>query len=324
MLVVPVYNMMLAPDATLYFRREMLKRASGGKTFDVGEKVILVVARENSGTKDFTSDSFYPIGVAGVITEMNSNGFVVINTQYRVDLFDIYIAPGNTIQLEIHRRPDIDDIDSDVEREKLRNLKEEMRKYSAGFEWGDTAKFFIDQIHSIGMAACVMGPILNTSNEERYEILAEDSVSKRTEHIEKILYEFMEVGRITNEAVSSQQKEYQQRLQEAAIKRQIEHLQKELDEMHPENVSDVEKFSQKIAESGMNETARREAEKVLNRLKQEGRESAESGMLYDYLDFITGLSWKKEEAKHIDLDEAEKILDEDHCGLEKVKKRILQ
>jgi len=104
----------------------------------------------------------------------------------------------------------------------------------------------------------------------------------------------------------------------------MEHLQKELDEMHPENVTDIRRFEQKIAESGMNDTARKEAEKVLNRLKQEGSQSAESGMLYDYLDFVTGLSWKKEEAMHIDLQKAREVLDEDHYGLDKVKDRIIQ
>ena len=54
--------------------------------------------------------------------------------------------------------------------------------------------------------------------------------------------------------------------------------------MHPENVTDIRKFEQKLRESGMNETARAEAEKVLNRMKQEGQESHEYGMLYDYLD----------------------------------------
>ena len=47
-------------------------------------------------------------------------------------------------------------------------------------------------------------------------------------------------------------------------------------------------------------------------------------MLYDYLDFVTGLSWKKQETEHIDLSEAERILDEEHYGLDKVKKRIIQ
>ena len=104
----------------------------------------------------------------------------------------------------------------------------------------------------------------------------------------------------------------------------MEHLQKELDDMHPENVTDLQKFEAKIKESGMNDIARKEAEKVLNRLRQEGQQSVESGILYDYLDFVTGLSWKKEDAKNILLSDARKILDEDHYGLKKVKERIIQ
>ena len=78
-------------------------------------------------------------------------------------------------------------------------------------------------------------------------------------------------------------------------------LQQQLDEMHPENISDVRKFETKIAQSGMNEEARKEAEKVLNRMKQEGKDSHEYGMLYDYLDFVTSLSWKTEEQTEINL-----------------------
>lgn len=74
----------------------------------------------------------------------------------------------------------------------------------------------------------------------------------------------------------------------------------------------------------MNETARKEAEKILNRMRQEGSDSHEYGMLYDYLDFVTSLSWKKEEPQKIELKKAQRILNQDHYGLEKVKKRILQ
>ena len=63
---------------------------------------------------------------------------------------------------------------------------------------------------------------------------------------------------------------------------------------------------------------------MLSRLKQEGKNSAEYGLLYDYLDFLANLPWGKAEAKDIDLDEAEKILDADHFGLAKVKRRIIQ
>lgn len=59
-------------------------------------------------------------------------------------------------------------------------------------------------------------------------------------------------------------------------------------------------------------------------MKQEGSSSPEYGNLYSYLDFLSGLPWIKEEAKAIDLLEAEQILEEDHFGLKKVKKRILE
>ena len=317
MIVVPVYNMILTPNATVFFQVDQLRRSSGGSGVAVNERVILAPLKENGKNKELTEDSFYPIGVSGAITELNAQGYAVIRTHRRVN-------PDHTIQLTVSHRKEIEDLDEETEAEKLKNILQEMHDFAKGFEWAESMEFWMNQIDSIGTAAFACSPWMKMSAEERYAILEEDSKAKRTEMIEKALYEFLEVGRITNEAVSSQQKEYQQMYRESAIKKQMEHLQKELDEMHPENITDVQKFEKKIAESGMNETARKEAEKVLNRLKQEGKQSVEAGMLFDYLDFVTSLSWKKEEARQIDLEKARKILDEDHYGLKKVKKRIIQ
>ena len=324
MIVVPTYNMILAAEANIFYPLDQIRRSAGASGVVAGEKVILLVAKENKSFTALEEDDFYLIGVAGNITELNQQGYAVIHTQYRVNVEDVRIYPDHTIRVMTSRRKDVEDLDRDLEQEKLQALIQEMREYASGLQWAESAEYFINQVDSIGMAACIMSPLVRISNEERYAILAEDSKAARVELIEKTLYEFMEVDRITNEANSSQQQEYQQRYKEAAIKRQIEHLQKELDEMHPENVTDIQKFQQRIMESGMNETARKEAEKVLNRLKQEGKESVESGMLFDYLDFVTTLSWKKEEAQTIDLDAARRILDEDHYGLRKVKDRIIQ
>ncbi|MCR4673134.1 MAG: endopeptidase La [Lachnospiraceae bacterium] len=324
MIVVPTYKMIIAPDAALFLPADQLRRNAGSGGVAVGEKVILIVAKENKSFSELEESDFYPIGVAGTVTELDRQGFAVIRTQYRVNVEDLRVYPDHTIKLVTSRRKDTEDLEPAVEQEKLKALIQEMHSFSSGFDWSETAEYFIKQVDSIGTAACVMSPMLQISNEERYAILAQDSKRERIEMIEKVLYEFMEVGRITNEANSSQQQEYQQRIKESAIKRQMEHLQKELDDMHPENVTDVQKFQQRIAESGMNETARKEAEKVLNRLRQEGKESVESGMLYDYLDFVTTLSWKKAEAQRIDLGSARRILDEDHYGLKKVKDRIIQ
>ncbi len=323
MIVIPVYNMLLLPEANLYFQINELRKLSNSRSIVLNEKAIVIMAKEKIDPKQLNEESFYPIGVVGMISDIR-NGFITVSLQYRVDLENVFINPDQTIKLSISRRNDIQDLDGDEAREKLQDLIAEMKKYASGFEWGKSADAYIDQVDSLNMAISIMSPWLKLSNEERYELLKEDSQARRAQRIEEIMYEFLEVGRITNEATSSQQKEYQQMYREAAIKRQMEHLQKELDDMHPENVTDVQKFEKKIAESGMNETARKEAEKVLNRLRQEGQQSVESGILYDYLDFVTSLSWKKEEPRHIDLQKARDILDEDHYGLDRVKERIIQ
>ena len=315
--------MLLLPEANLYFNLEELRKISGSRTIALNEKTIVILTREKLNFKSLTEESFYPIGVVGYISDIRE-GFVTVSLQYRVNLENIFINPDHTIKLSISRRNDIVDLEESEKREKLKDLISEMKKYASGFDWGKAADVYIDQVDSINMAISMMAPWLKLNNEECYELLKEDSIAKRTQMIEKIMYEFLEVGRITNEATSSQQKEYQQMYREQAIKRQMEHLQKELDDMHPENVTDVQKFEKKIAESGMNDTARKEAEKVLNRLRQDGQQSAESGILYDYLDFVTSLSWKKEEPRNIDLNKAREILDEDHYGLDKVKDRVIQ
>jgi ATP-dependent Lon protease len=303
---------------------DQIKKTSGSREIAPGERVVLIVAKENKSLNELDGDSFYPIGISARITEVGRQGFVLLQLGYRVDVENIEIRPDRTISLNSTRRVDIEDLSPEVEARKVSELVDEMRKFASGFDWGESIEYWLTQINTLGKAASAVSPWIDESNERRYAILAEDSMAKRADLIEEMLYGFLEVGRITNEAMTSQQQEHQQMYRETAIKRQMEHLQKELDEMHPENVSDIQQLENKIAESGMNETALKEATKVLNRLKQDGGQGAESGMLYDYLDFMTGLSWKKAEPQHIDLDQARRILDEDHYGLDKVKDRIIQ
>ena len=323
MTVVPVYNVVVVPDSNIFFAIDAYKKMTGRAPFE-GEKVILMMLRANDSREDLEKDSFYPIGVSGVITEVNAGGYLVIRTHGRVHFDEITVYSDHTIELSVSRKPDEEDLDPAYEAERLEKLRKLVIEYTSQFQWGSLTRAYADQWSNIGEIASIMSPWLNIENEERYALLAEDSRKKRSEAMEKILYENLEMFHVNNEARNAQEEGYQKVYREQAIKKQIEYLQKELDEMHPENITDVRRFQVKIEESGMNETARKEADKVLNRYKQEGQNSPESGMLYDYLDFITGLSWKNEDAQQIDLDEAEAVLEEDHFGLKKVKERIIQ
>ncbi len=323
MLVVPVYNKLIVPYADIYFQTPDFEKLAG-RGVALNEKVTLLVLKNPQTREDWTDESFYPIGVSGVVSEISQDGYIGVKTMNRVNVDSAYVNSDHTIDLTLSRRNDIQDLDETASYQKLQALKKEIVQFSEGYQWGAWVKAYAEHISSIGTLAAGVSPWLTISNEERYQILEEDSEAKRTEKLEQILYEYLEVAKVTGEANASQQKEYQDRYREAAIRRQMEYLQKELDEMHPENISDVQKFEKKINESGMNETAKKEALKVLSRVRQEGQDSQEVGMLYDWLDFVTGLSWKKEEQQFIDLGKAQEILDEDHYGLKKVKQRIIQ
>ena len=323
MLVLPVYNKMVLPYADLYFQTEEFKSLSGNNVA-MGEKVIIIISKENQERGEMTDESFYPVGVSGVVSDISSEGYIAVKTLNRVNIDTVYVNADHTIDLTISKRDDIRDLDEMDSYQKLLDMKKEVMEFSDQFKWGPVWNGYVEKIGTAGSLAAVISPWLTLSNEERYAVLAEDSEAKRMSRIEEIIYGYIEVARVQTDTAAKEQQEYRDAYREQAIHRQMDALQHELDRMHPENVSDFEKLEEKINNSGMNETALAEARKILLRLKAEGKESQEAGMLYDYLDFITGLSWKKEETRFIALDQAEKILDEDHYGLKKVKKRILQ
>ncbi len=323
MAVLPVYNVLAVPGANLPLSTEQYQKAAG-RVPVVGEKVTMIFLKSPKERTELQEEDIYPIGLSGIITEVNEKGYLVVQSGVRVDIREVSIGADRRIDLDIVRRPDLDDLDPDVEEKRLKDVKKTLLRVSSGNQWEGAVRSMISGWSSLGDIAAVLSRFMMNSPRERYAVLEEDSKTRRAAMLEKMIYENIEVNEVNGEAQSAQEADYQKVYRESAIRKQIEYLQKELDKMHPEKVSDLRKFELKIQESGMNSEAREEAEKILNRLKKEGQQSPENGMLYDYLDFVTSLSWKREPALPINIKEAERILNEDHYGLKKVKERILQ
>ena len=201
MLVAPVREMLLVPGATYYFKMEQLQKTSGGSGVAVGQKIILIVAKEKEKYEELTEESFYPIGIAGTITEINQQGYAAVRTQYRVNLDTIVVNRDHSIHLTISRRREIEDLDSAVEKEKLKNLIQEIRAFASGYDWKDMAEQYLSQVDSISTAVAGLSPWINTSNEECYAILAEDSVAKC--HSANYLEAFLSVYLETNSGSNS-------------------------------------------------------------------------------------------------------------------------
>ena len=323
MAVLPVYGVLVLPDAAVYLKTERF-RSMVGRDPRREEKVTLAVLKEDLSREALSEDSFYPVATSGYVTEIHDEGWFAVRTRGRVNLGEVHILPDRTVEVYASRRAETDQPDPKAAAEKLAGLRKALEDFSRDTQWEGAYRAWMNQFSSVNEIAAACSPWMNITQEERYAALAEDSASRRMDMLEKMIYETLEISRLSQEGSSARQEDYLKTVRESAIRKQMEYLQRELDEMHPENVSDIRRLEMKIEESGMNETARREADKLLNRLKQEGSSGAETGMLYNYLDFLTSLSWKKEAAHAINLDDAERILEEDHFGLKKVKDRILQ
>lgn len=322
MIIIPCYDLAIVPGVTYFFQKDMVEKMIR-ENLQEGEEVIFLMLKEDKAREEMLPEDFYPVGVKGIVDGKGQEGSTGIRTDRRIQIREIEIVDGE-FQVSYAEKPDTEDVPEEKKKEALKQVKEEMLRFVQGYQWGVMARSYILHWNSLEEIAASLSSQLNLSNEEKYQILEADEVSKRHELIQHAIYEMMEIARIGTEAQKAQTESHEKLYREEAIRKQIRILQDELDQMHPESITDVSKFEKKIQEPGMNETARKEAEKILNRMRQEGSDSHEYGMLYDYLDFVTSLSWKKEEPQKIDLKKAQRILNQDHYGLEKVKKRILQ
>ena len=322
MITVPYYNILIVPGVKLYFQNEYFEELAR-RDAKVGDDVLFLMLKDDLTREEMTAKDFFPIGLSGRVESIDDEGNIGIRTGERMNILEVRVRKGD-VKAKVEPRPDIEDIDEKTLAKRFQDMRGTMIQYIQGTQWGLMARSYVMHWKSMGEMVVALSQQLMISNDERYEILAADSVNKRTELMEKAFYEMLALIKIESEAQSEQAERHEKIYREEAIKKQIEILQNKLDEMHPESVTDIRRFEQAINNSGMNKEAEDEAKKVLNRMKQEGKDSHEYGMLYDYLDFVTALSWKKETYAEIDIKKAQEVLDEDHYGMKKVKKRIIE
>ena len=322
MITIPVYNMIILPNISLTFKKDFFDETSAAKMRE-GDKVLFLFQKNEKSRKSLTQEDFYPIGLNGVIESVDDDGDISVRTEDRMEIGSILVSEREIFAQAVVRE-DIRDVDEESRQISLEAMKSRLYEFLKKFPWGLMARAYVTRWKSAEECITALSAYLTLDAEEKYHILEVDRESERLELIEQALYGFIAVSDVSTEAQEHAKETNEKLYREDALKKQIGFLQDQLDNMHPENVSDVSRFQKKIEESGMNETARREADKVLGRMKQEGKNSHEYGLLYDYLDFVTSLEWKKAKYKKINLDKAREILDEDHYALKKVKNRVIQ
>ena len=237
MSVMPLYNIIALPGARLWLQAKVYRELTG-KAAVVGERVTLLAQRQAQPRSALDGESFFPIGATGNVAEVNGEGFVCIEVQNRVNIEEIARLRDESFSMTVSRRPDVDDLDGARALRGLTEVKDRLLSFARGKQWEGMIRGFAAHWDSLWTVGAAMSPWLNVTAEERYALLAEDSLAARFDRLERLLLEGLELADVQSAAQSAQQEDHEKLYRESAIKKQIEYLQKELDAMHPENVSE--------------------------------------------------------------------------------------
>ena len=158
--------------------------------------------------------------------------------------------------------------------------------------------------------------------EQKQEILEMISVAKRLEHLMSLLEAEIDILQVEKRIRGRVKRQMEKSQREYYLNEQVKAIQKELGDI--EEGAEMEDLERRVKEAGMSKEAVAKAEAELKKLRMMSPMSAEATVVRGYIDVLVNLPWKKKTKISKDLTKAEKVLDEDHYGLDKVKERILE
>ena len=178
-------------------------------------------------------------------------------------------------------------------------------------------------IDDAGRLADTIAAHLSLKLDEKQQVLAITNVQDRLERILTVMASEIDLLQVEKRIRGRVKRQMEKSQREYYLNEQMKAIQKELGELE-DAPNEVEELAQKIAKAGMPKDVRRKAESELNKLKMMSPMSAEATVVRNYIDWLINVPWKKKTRIRKDLSQAEKILEEDHYGLEKVKERIVE
>src|SRR5918994_4274536 len=326
LIILPVRNVVLYPGIMLPLALGRPKSIAAAQEAARSERPLGVVLQRQAEAEDPGPDDMYQVGTIATIlryiTAPDGQHHIVVQGQQRFRVREILSGyPFMAARIERIEEPE----DSDAELQaRLVLLKQ--RAIEALQLLPQVPPELINAVQAVtspSVGADLVASFMDLKPEEKQEILELVDVRARLDKVIELLGHRIEVLRIsrdigqqTKEAVEGRQREY-------ILREQMRAIQKELGESEGTG-AEIEELSKAITEAGMPEEVEQQAKKDLKRLERMPEAAAEYAMIRTYLDWLIELPWSKLSPERIDVSEARRILDEDHFGLPKVKRRILE
>ncbi|MEP1216318.1 MAG: endopeptidase La [Marinobacter sp.] len=290
-----------------------------------GNKEILLVAQRDASTDEPGPDDVFAMGTVATVLQMlrlpDGTVKVLVEGNARATITGIgdgeYLA-GKAMLM------DEDSLPAREEEVLVKTLMDEFEKYvKLSRKVPSEVSNALTGITELERLADTMAAHLELKIPEKQELLEALEIRQRVDlllgkldgEIDLIEVEKRIRGRVKKQMERSQREYY--------LNEQMKAIQKEMGSLGEGN-NDFEELEQKLEEAGLPEEARKKTEAELNKLKMMSPMSAEATVVRGYIDWMLAIPWKKRSRVRHDIEKAREILDEDHYGLDEVKKRILE
>jgi ATP-dependent Lon protease len=288
--------------------------------------VALVAQRDHEADEVHTVDELYTVGtlakIAQLIRLQNGTIRAIVQGQKRIRLLDL-VQVDPYLEARIQVIPD--QKDSSVEIEALMaSIHAQIEQYvSAGAPVPPEVAVAARNITDGGLLADMAAYSPEMTPELRQELLETIDVAERLRLVSQFLAKQIEILEMKGRIQSEVKSEMDRNQREYILREQMKAIQKELGEDDPA-VGEVNELRQKVEESAMPDEVKEKALKEVDRLSRIPSASPEQGVVRTYVDTLVSLPWGTSTEDNLNLDDAEKVLNEDHYGLEKPKERILE
>jgi ATP-dependent Lon protease len=291
-------------------------------------RMVLLVTQKDVNNENPTPEDLFSVGTVALVMRMLKlpDGRVKILVQGLSKAKALSYS-----QTEPFFKADIEKIE-DQKYEKLtiedealiRNVKGQLEKVvSLGKSILPDIMGIVENIEDPGRLADLVASNMGLKTEQSQEILEITDTVQRLKRVSEILAREIELLTVQHKIQSDARGEIDKTQREYFLREQLKAIQKELGDID-ERAEEIREFRKKIEDAKMPEKVLKEAEKQLKRIEKMHPDSAEAGTVRTYLDWLVELPWAKSTSDNLDIKAAEKVLNDDHYDLEKVKERILE
>jgi|TARA_R110002111_G_scaffold118736_5_gene181552 ATP-dependent Lon protease len=290
-------------------------------------KKIVLIAQKDPDHDDPAVDDLYQVGTLATILQLlklpDGTVKVLVEGEQRVTI-DKIILDEKKFTADVSVLEDVLDLKDQELDVLVRTVTSAFENYvKLNKKVPPEVLTSLSGIDGAGRLADTMSAHMVQKVEEKQRTLETSNIRERLEHLMLLMEGEVDILEMEKQIRSRVKQQMEKNQREYYLSEQMKAIQKELGDMDDAS-NEIDELEQKINAAGMSKEAKEKAESELNKLKMMSPMSAEASVIRNYIDCMISVPWKKRTRIRHDLAAAQKVLDADHFGLEKVKERILE